>query len=243
MAAFSPFNFTPIQNFMYHGDTLGRPAYKALAKTTPWGNPFTGTGILGMKDAASFDPTMGKIKNPTLNRMGYGLRGIQSLGKSLLGMSPEVGKVGIGGGTLTGRLAYEKLMNSGFGKILSNPLFRGTNVAGLALGAGQLGYGAGNLLMDATGTRDDVEGLGAKLANTNWGQTIANKILGYSTPNITDNTVIKSLGPALGITAGGGPHQGGGQFGGPSGHGSGMQGGQHGPIGGMGGKFKGTERF
>ncbi len=233
MAAFSPFNFTPMQstqlgpvgNWLYKGAVQPRSFYQnmsfadALASENPWSSKYAG-----------YNPKY-KGTGPKVGPLNYFGQGIKSLfGKGTTG--------NIAGGTPGARYLYEKGMSA-----LKNPLFRGANVAGLALGAGQLGYGAGNLLMDATGTRDDVEEWGARFANTNLGQKIANKILGHSTTNITDNTGIKSLGPTLGITAGGGPHQGGGQFGGPSGHGSGMQGGQHGPIGGMGGKFKGTERF
>ena len=102
----------PIGNFMYEGDTLGRKYYQGLANTKTYKD------ILGMADDAAFDKTLGKIKNPALNRLGYTARGLQSVGQSLLGFTPRVGSVNIGGGTIPGRIFYEKIMKNPFARAL-----------------------------------------------------------------------------------------------------------------------------
>jgi hypothetical protein len=168
--------YSPLKTFMYHGDELGRSVYQSLAKTTPW------KGILGMSDPAKFNPALGTIKNPVLNRLNYGLQGLTSLGKSFLGMSPQVSG-NIGGGTLTGRLAYEKAVQ-GLTGIMNNPFVRGLGTAGAVLGAGQLGYGLGNLGMQLTDSEDDVAALGAMFNETALGQTLGEALLGYSTPQL-----------------------------------------------------------
>lgn len=54
--------------------------------------------------------------------------------------------------------------------------------------AGQVGYGVGNILMDVTGTRDDVSAAGAALANTSLGQQLAGALGVPQTPNIQSQT-------------------------------------------------------
>ena len=85
-----------------------------------------------MADDAAFDKTLGKIKNPTLNRLGYTARGLQSLGQSLLGFSPNVGSVNIGGGTIPGRVFYEKVMKNPFARTLGYGTRAFTGLPGLA---------------------------------------------------------------------------------------------------------------
>ena len=172
----------PVGNWLYKGAVQPRSFYQnmsfadALSSENPWSSKYTG-----------YNPNY-KGVGPKVGPLNYFGQGIKSLfGKGTTG--------NIAGGTPGARYLYEKGITA-----LNNPLIRGANVAGLALGAGQLGYGAGNLLMDATGTRDDVAGWGAKFANTELGKSIADKITGYSTPNITDKTGIGSLGSTLGTS-------------------------------------------
>ena len=54
--------------------------------------------------------------------------------------------------------------------------------------AGQVGYGVGNILMDVTGTRDDVSAAGAALANTQIGQQLAGALGVPQTPNVQSQT-------------------------------------------------------
>ena len=116
----------PLGNFMYEGDTLGRGYYQGLANTKTYRD------VLSMADDAAFDKTLGKIKNPTLNRLGYTARGLQSLGQSLLGFSPNVGSVNIGGGTIPGRVFYEKVMKNPFARTLGYGTRAFTGLPGLA---------------------------------------------------------------------------------------------------------------
>ena len=116
----------PIGNFMYEGDTLGRGYYQGLANTKTYKD------ILGMADDAAFDKTLGNIKNPTLNRLGYTARGLQSVGQSLLGFTPRVGSVNIGGGTIPGRVFYEKVLKNPFAKALGYGTRAFTGLPGLA---------------------------------------------------------------------------------------------------------------
>ena len=118
----------PVGNFMYEGDVLGREYYQGLANTKTYRD------IFSMPDDAAFDKTLGKIKNPALNRAGYTARGLQSLVKSLVGFSPEVGSVGIGGGTIPGRALYEKVMKNPFAKTLGYGTRAFTGLPGMAIG-------------------------------------------------------------------------------------------------------------
>ena len=109
MVVQNPFSsLGPLGNFMYEGDTLGRKYYQGLANTKTYGD------IFGMADDAGFNRKLGNIRNPFLNALGYGARGAQSFGQSLFGFTPKVGSVGIGGGTIPGRIFYEKMMKNPF---------------------------------------------------------------------------------------------------------------------------------
>jgi len=59
-----------------------------------------------------------------------------------------------------------------------SPFLRGAGTLGLAAGAFQGGKAIGDYGMDATGTRDDVANLGAKFADTGFGQSIAQSLFG-----------------------------------------------------------------
>ena len=77
-----------------------------------------------------------------------------------------------------------KMMATGPTPLVRQTVERALGPVGALATAGQVGYGVGNILMDVTGTRDDVSAAGAALANTQLGQQLAGALGVPQTPNI-----------------------------------------------------------
>jgi len=77
-----------------------------------------------------------------------------------------------------------KMMATGPTPLVRQTVERALGPVGALATAGQVGYGVGNILMDVTGTRDDVSAAGAALANTQIGQQLAEALGVPQTPNL-----------------------------------------------------------
>jgi hypothetical protein len=86
-----------------------------------------------------------------------------------------------------------KMMATGPTPLVRQTVERALGPVGALATAGQVGYGVGNILMDVTGTRDDVSAAGAALANTQIGQQLAGALGVPQTPNLQQGIATTSV--------------------------------------------------